>query len=244
MKYGILGDIHSNLGALQAVLDECERQGVDRLLSVGDVVGYGAAPRECLSLLAEVGAQVVKGNHDAACVGEIDLLSFNPYAREAALWTAEQLTAQERCTLAELPLTIDVEHCSVAHGTYHEPERFDYVQTTNDAEASLDTQPRLVCFVGHTHVPVTLLRSRDDPYRTAYTHETEVELNDVTRALINVGSVGQPRDENALAALGIFDSDANLYRLIRVEYDVEREAKRIRDAGLPHVLADRLHLGV
>jgi len=244
MKYGILGDIHSNLEALQVVLDECRRQGVDRVLSVGDVVGYGAAPRECLALLIENDVQIVKGNHDAACTGEIDLMYFNPYAREAVLWTTGQLTAQELKRLAALPLTIDLEHCSVAHGTYHEPERFDYVQTTEDANSSLDHQPRLVCFVGHTHVPVTLLRMKDDPYRTAYTHEDEVDLNDMTRALVNVGSVGQPRDENPLAALGIYDSETNLYRLRRLEYDVERESKRIREAGLPHVLADRLHLGV
>lgn len=244
MKYGILGDIHSNLEALQAVLDECRRQGVDRVLSVGDVVGYGAAPRECLALLLEADVQIVKGNHDAACTGELDLLYFNPYAREAVLWTTGQLTSQELKRLSDLPLTIDLEHCSVAHGTYHEPERFDYVQSTDDANSSLDHQPRLVCFVGHTHVPVTLLRTNDDPYRTGYTLESEVEFRDVSRALVNVGSVGQPCDENPLAALGIYDTDANLYRLHRLTYDVEREAKRIRDAGLPHVLADRLHLGV
>ena len=244
MKYGILGDIHANLEALQAVLDESERQGVDRLLSVGDVVGYGAAPRECLALLNEVKALIVKGNHDAACVGEIDLLTFNPFAREAALWTAAQMDASELKQLAALPLIVDLEHCSVAHGTYHEPERFDYVQTTRDADSSLNAQPKLVCFVGHTHVPVTLLRMKDDPFRTAYTHEKVIELQDVTCALINVGSVGQPRDENPLAALGIFDSDKSIFSLVRVQYDVEREAKRIRDAGLPHVLADRLHLGV
>lgn len=244
MKYGILGDIHANLEALQTVLGECRRLGVDRVLSVGDVVGYGAAPRECLALLTELDVQIVKGNHDAACTGELDLLYFNPYAREAVLWTTGQLTAQELKRLADLPLTIDLEHCSVAHGTYHQPERFDYVQTTEDGNASLDLQPRLVCFVGHTHVPVTLLRTKDDPYRTGYTLEDEVDLNELTRALVNVGSVGQPRDENPHAALGVYDSDSNVYRLHRFEYDVEREAKRIRDAGLPHVLADRLHLGV
>lgn len=244
MKYGILGDIHSNLSALEAVLDECRRQGVERILSVGDVVGYGAAPRDCLALLQEHDVAIVKGNHDAACVGEADLVCFNPYARAAVLWTIEQLTRDELKRLAALPMTLDLDHCSVAHGTYHEPERYDYVQTTGDADPSLDHQPRAVCFVGHTHVPVTLLRTRDDPDRTAYTMEDVVELGEATRALVNVGSVGQPRDENPLAALGVFDSATNVYALHRVAYDVERESKRIREAGLPHVLADRLHLGV
>ncbi len=244
MKYGILGDIHGNITALRAVLERFRGHHVDRILSVGDVVGYGAAPRECIALLREIGAKVVKGNHDAACVNEIDLAYFNAYARTAVTWTRTQLSREESTWLARLPYTLDFEDCSVAHGTYHKPELFDYVQGPSDADPSLDRLQTPVCFVGHTHVPVALLRLEDDPLRTAYSHETEIDLSDARRALINVGSVGQPRDEDARAAYAIFDSEAQKVSIERVRYDVDLEARRIRAAGLPAVLAERLFLGV
>lgn len=244
MKYGILGDIHANLSALQTVLRCFEHEGVERILSVGDIVGYGAAPRECIDIVRSVKAIVVKGNHDSACVGEIDLRYFNNYAREAMRWT-QGVVDEERCRwLAALPYTVDLEHCSMGHGTYYHPELFDYVQGTTDADPSLDVLPTPVCFVGHTHVPVTCLRLREDPSRTYYTTDSEIDLSESLRALVNVGSVGQPRDEDPRAAFAVFDSTASSVRIVRVDYDIEREAQRIRAAGLPPVLADRLHLGV
>lgn len=244
MKYGILGDIHSNLSALEAVLECFDREGVDRVVSVGDVVGYGAAPRECIEIVRARNTTVVKGNHDAACVGEIDTVYFNSYAQAAVEWTRNVLTDEELEWLANLPLTTDLDHCTVAHGTLHKPELFDYIQSTTDADPSLDEMVLPVCFVGHTHVPVSLVRLKDDPDRTAYTFDTMVDLTETTKALINVGSVGQPRDEEPRAAYAIFDASARTVHIKRTEYDIEAEAKRIRDAGLPPMLADRLYLGV
>lgn len=244
MKYGILGDIHSNLSALRAVLERFRAHRVERVLSVGDVVGYGAAPSECIALLREVGARVVKGNHDAACVNEMDLAYFNTYARTAVAWTRAQLSRDECAWLARLPLTLDLEDCSVAHGTYHRPERYDYVQGESDAEASLDRLPTPVCFVGHSHVPISLVRLEDDPLRTARAEGSDIDLSDVHRALINVGSVGQPRDDDPRAAYAIFDPDEQRVVIERVRYDIDVEARRIRAAGLPPVLADRLFHGV
>ena len=244
MRYGVLGDIHSNLSALEAVLECFRAEGVERVLSVGDVVGYGAAPRECIELVRSADTRVVKGNHDAACVGELDLLTFNSYAREAVLWTRAKLSAEDKAWLAALPLVAHEDHCTVAHGTLAHPERFGYIQTTTDADPSLDAMELPVCFVGHSHVPVTLLRMGDDPLRTAYTLDVEVDLSETVRALVNVGSVGQPRDEDPRAAYAIYDSQRASVCIRRVEYDIEREARRIREAGLPGVLADRLFLGV
>ncbi len=244
MKYGILGDIHGNLSALETVLEQFRLQAVDQVLSVGDIVGYGAAPRECIQLVRDAGAAVVMGNHDAAAIDRLDLVYFNNYAKAAVHWTRTVLQADDRSWLAALPLTLHLEHCSVAHGTLHRPEFFDYIQSPTDADPSLDIMPLPVCFVGHTHVPVTLLRLRDDPTRTAYTVEYEVDLDEACRSLVNVGSVGQPRDEDPRAAYAIFDSDRAKVWIHRIEYDVEREAARIRAAGLPSVLADRLFLGV
>jgi len=244
VKYGILGDIHSNISALRAVLERFQAHRVERVLSVGDVVGYGAAPSECIALLREVGARVVKGNHDAACVNEMDLAYFNTYARTAVAWTRAQLSRDECAWLARLPLTLDLEDCSVAHGTYHRPERYDYVQGESDAEASLDRLPTPVCFVGHSHVPISLVRLEDDPLRTARAEGSDIDLSDVHRALINVGSVGQPRDDDPRAAYAIFDPDEQRVVIERVRYDIDVEARRIRAAGLPPVLADRLFHGV
>jgi predicted phosphodiesterase len=244
MKYGILGDIHSNLSALQAVLERFQEESVDRVISVGDVVGYGAAPRECIELVRSVDAIVVKGNHDAACVGEIDIRYFNNYARDAVRWTQTVLKKTEREWLSALPFTTDLEHCCVGHGTYHRPELFDYIQGPSDADPSLDAMVLPVCFVGHTHVPVSLMRLKDDPLRTAYTVDCEIDLAESLRVLVNVGSVGQPRDENSQAAYAIFDTEKERVWIHRTVYDIDREAHRIRSAGLPAVLADRLFLGV
>jgi predicted phosphodiesterase len=244
MRYGILGDIHGNLAALETVLDCLSRESIDQMISVGDIVGYGAAPRACIALVREAGAAVVMGNHDAACIGRLDMMYFNAYAREAALWTQGVLTAEDRTWLGSLPFARHLDHCSVAHGTLHRPELFDYIQSPQDADPSLEIMPLPVCFVGHTHVPVTLLRLKDDPHRTAYTIDAEVDLREAHRALVNVGSVGQPRDEDRRTAYAVYDSDEERVWIKRVDYDIDLEASRIRNAGLPSMLADRLYLGV
>ena len=244
MKYGILGDIHGNLSALAAVLACMEEAGVETVISVGDVVGYGAAPRECIALLRERDAVVVKGNHDAACIGELDDSNFNPYARAAVAWTRTELSDDDLRWLTELPLTATLEHCQVAHGTLHRPELYDYVLSITDADPSLDVMERPVCFVGHSHIPLTVMRFADSPERSAYTFDTEIDLSSTTRALINVGSVGQPRDENPDAAYGVFDTEEGKVWVKRIDYDIEAEAARIQSAGLPAVLYERLRLGV
>jgi diadenosine tetraphosphatase ApaH/serine/threonine PP2A family protein phosphatase len=244
MKYGILGDIHANLLALQAVLREMDLEGVECLISTGDVVGYGAAPAECIQILQERGAVAVKGNHDAACSGELDDIAFNPYARAAIAWTRSVLAPDALEFLRGLPPVKTLEHCQVAHGTLCRPLLFDYILSCTDADPSLDIQDRPVCFVGHSHVPLTVLRLVDAPSRSAYTLDSEIDLAGVHKALINVGSVGQPRDEDPRAAFVVFDSDARMAWLRRCSYDIEAEAERIRSAGLPPVLADRLALGV
>ncbi len=244
MRYAILGDIHSNLTALEAVLKEVDTLAVDQILSVGDVVGYGAAAREVLDILRDRKIPAVKGNHDAAVVGELDTTFFNPLAKHAVDWTRAELTERDLDWLAALPMLLHTEHCAVGHGTYSKPERFDYIQSTEDADPSLNEQPRMACFVGHTHVPVTILRLKEDPTRTFYTMDPEVDLSMAERALINVGSVGQPRDEDPRAAVGIYDSDKEQFEIRRVIYDVDIEAKRIRATGLPDMLAQRLHLGI
>jgi diadenosine tetraphosphatase ApaH/serine/threonine PP2A family protein phosphatase len=221
-----------------------DEAGVDTLISVGDVVGYGAAPSECIALLRERRAVVVKGNHDAACVNELDERTFNPHARAAVSWTRSVLSADEKRWLSELPLVATLQHCQVAHGTLHRPELFDYILSLSDADPSLDEMTRPVCFVGHSHIPLTVMRFEDEPERTAYTYDSTVDLSETVKALINVGSVGQPRDENPHTAYALFDAQRRSASVLRVPYDVETEIARISRAGLPRVLGERLRLGV
>lgn len=244
MKYGVLGDIHANLSALETVFADLDRVGVDRVLSVGDVVGYGAAPAACIDLLRERDVRTVKGNHDAAVVRELDDRYFNNYAREAVRWTQANLDRERQGWLAELPLTLEFEHCHLAHGTLYRPELFDYILSTTDADPSLDVMTRPMCFVGHSHVPIALLRLAEDPGRTAWSTDAQLDLADTIACLLNVGSVGQPRDENPKTGYAVYDAEANRAWLTRLPYDIELEANRIRHAGLPDVLAERLKLGV
>ena len=244
MKYGVLGDIHSNLSALQSVLEAMDRDGVEQILSVGDVVGYGAAPSECIRIVRERQVTVVLGNHDAAVSEILDDMHFNPYARAAVAWTRATLEATELDWLRSLALVATLEHCQVAHGTLARPELFNYTLSLTDAEPSLDALERPVCFVGHSHIPLTVMRFTDNPHRSAYTYDPEIDLSDTTSALLNVGSVGQPRDDNPMAAYLVYDTTEACASLRRVEYDIEREVARIEAAGLPDVLGQRLRLGV
>lgn len=244
MRYAILGDIHSNETALQAVLKHIDRENVDVLVSVGDVVGYGPSPGACISLLRERDAVVVKGNHDSACVGELSIQHFNNYARKAVIWTKGVLTKDECKWLSALPLSVELNDCEVSHGSLFQPELFNYTQSISDADLSLETMKTPVCFVGHTHVPVTLWRPATNGGTTEFNFEVVIALGEASKSLVNVGSVGQPRDEDPRAAYALFDSKQQTVELRRVQYDIDLEAAMFRDAGLPDVLAERLYLGV
>lgn len=244
MRYAILGDIHSNLTALQAVMEAIRVDGVDQILSVGDVVGYGAAPSECIQILRENSVVAVMGNHDAAVVGELETIFFNQHARAAVEWTRTAISGEEMAWLTCMPLTWQDDFITLAHGSYEKPELFQYVQTPTDADASLELLERPVCFIGHTHVPVSMLRLADDPLRTGYTLDAELDLGDSIVALINAGSVGQPRDDNPQTGYVIYDSDTRVVTFRRLDYDIAIEVERIRAVGLPSVLAERLYLGV
>ncbi len=244
MKYGVLGDIHGNLSALELAVRRLKCLGAESFISVGDVVGYGAAPRECIALLREIGAHVVQGNHDAAVAGKLELTYFNSYAKDAVLWTRQQMSREELNWICGLPLVLELQHCAVAHGALHRPERFDYILGVGDAEASLDELRLPVCFVGHSHVPITILRHTEAPNQTSHSPDLTLDLADCCGALVNVGSVGQPRDEDPRTAFALFDAESGIVEILREEYDIEREATRIRRAGLPSMLADRLYLGI
>ena len=245
MKIGILGDIHANIEALDAVLATFVREGVERILSVGDLVGYGADPSAVIARLKEVGASIVLGNHDAAAAGIlVDLAYFNTFARDAALWTRRTLSDSEREYLRALPLVYRDRDFVVVHGSLDRPQEFNYIQTARDAERSIMSLDARVCFVGHSHVAASFFANSNDPRRIEYSFDEEVDLSSFDRALINVGSVGQPRDEDPRSVAAIYDDGARRLTLRRVAYDIDRAAGKILAAGLPRVLGERLRFGV
>jgi diadenosine tetraphosphatase ApaH/serine/threonine PP2A family protein phosphatase len=252
--FAIVSDIHGNLEAFTSVLAEIERRGIQHIVCLGDIVGYGPNPMECMDLVIQRCRAALMGNHDFAVFYEP--YNFNSGAEQACFWTRSQFEndpdvarrASRWKYLGNLPVRIRTSDFVAVHASPRRPVNEyifpDDIYTNPGKFVSIFERFERLCFVGHTHVPVTLMRLRDDPLRTAYTVDTEIDLSETRRALINVGSVGQPRDEDPRAAYAIYDSTADRAWIRRVEYDIEREAHRIRSAGLPSVLAERLFLGV
>ena len=242
MRYALLGDIHGNTEALSVVLSAIRESQVDKIICLGDVVGYGAEPVACLTMIRDLKCDVIAGNHDWAAVGKLSIDCFNAYAKAAALWTREQLSQEQKDWLANLPLVLTYDHCAVAHGTFHQPEAFNYIQTVFDAEQSFEALRRLgasLGFLGHSHVPVGFFDT--DPI--TYTLENGIPIDAETSTIVNAGSVGQPRDENNKASWALFDSDKREVSINRIEYDIDAAANKIRGVGLPEILAARLYQG-
>jgi len=239
MKYGILGDIHGNLEALEAVLEVFEKEGAEKYVSVGDLVGYGASPCECIRKVRQLGAVVVAGNHDFAAVDKLNIDFFNAYARESALWTRSTLSEEDKQYIKSLKLVEYCDNFTIVHSTLYSPELFEYIQTSYDAHLSFEQQTTPVSFMGHSHVPVNFFKRKN----VSFNMETEIRQDENTKIMVNVGSIGQPRDENPDAVAVLYDSDEGLIRISRIHYDVEKSARKIVAAGLPEILAERLKYG-
>jgi len=240
MKYAILGDIHSNLEALQTVLAHAKQQNCTHYVCLGDIVGYGPNPKECLDIVRSLNCPVVMGNHDEYCGTILDLTGFNPMAAEAIKWTREQLTEDDREWLRGLKYSRIVEAFTIVHATLDLPEKWAYVFDKLAAAASMNYQRTPVCFNGHTHVPVAFVRTPTGIQGGMYIR-IKVEVG--RKYFINAGSIGQPRDRNPFAAYTTYDLINNQIELHRVEYDFRITQEKIRAAGLPESLAERLEYG-
>lgn len=239
MRYAVIGDIHGNLVALEAVLAAIEDEGADALLCVGDIVGYAASPVECIELVRERADHVVAGNHDYGTVGKMTLEYFNVDARDAVEWTREQLTEDQMQYLRELPLTEACDDVLLVHSTPDHPEEFSYIQTLYDAALAFEAQEQHLAFVGHSHVPITFFDS--DPLD--YYVVNELNLPPEEKVIVNCGSVGQPRDLDPRSAYALVDTEEGRLYLRRVDYDIEKAARKILEAGLPETNAHRLYWG-
>lgn len=239
MKFAIIADIHANLEAFQVVLADIKEQKCTHYACLGDVVGYNANPKECLDIVRQMNIPCVKGNHDEYCSSEEALDGFNPAAAEAVNWTRTQLSVEDRQWLRDLKYMRMVTNFTLVHATLDGPQRWGYVFDKLAAAASFTYQNTSVCFFGHTHVPVAFIR--DSMVRGGTYSKFKVEAG--KKYFVNVGAVGQPRDNNPKAAYVVYDMDEGTIELRRLDYDIATAQKKILDAGLPPRLAERLAFG-
>jgi diadenosine tetraphosphatase ApaH/serine/threonine PP2A family protein phosphatase len=240
MKLALLSDVHGNLEALEAVLADVASCEVGAIACLGDFVGYGASPNECVERLVPRIEVAILGNHDAAAIGRMRLGGFHSDAATTARWTAERLTPANREWLGSLPYTQAWRDHRLAHGTPSEPEEWHYVLSVADATYEFGCFRERLGFIGHSHVSGTF---ETDGARVSYARDGAVRFKAGRRYLVNVGSVGQPRDGDPRAGWMLLDEDADAIQHRRVAYDIEAAAARIRDAGLPQFLAERLKWG-
>jgi predicted phosphodiesterase len=239
MRLAVLSDIHANLAALDAVCDDLG--AFDELWVLGDIVGYGPQPNEVIRRLQELGARAVTGNHDGAAIGTVDASWFNPDAQAAVAWTATVLDDNSRAYLAALPEVRRDGELTAVHGSPREPI-WEYITDAAIAAANLSAFDTRQCLYGHTHLPVI--------YRADGAHITVVPATpssaiklDARRALINPGSVGQPRDGNPEASYLVLDPDAGSAEFHRVRYDIALTQRLMREVSLPRWLVERLSIG-
>ena len=243
MRYALLSDIHSNLEALTATLEELKLLSIDQIISMGDLVGYNANPNECLDIIKENNILSVMGNHDSRAVGMVSAHNFNSVAKKAIKWTASTLTEENSLYLKYLPYTLDLDNIKVCHGWLNSFDK--YILDTLDAKENFDLSgdDKKVTLFGHTHLPCVYVSSSNG---VEFIEKSEVDIIEGSKYLINPGSVGQPRDGDSrasFAVLEINDHGIGKVEFKRVRYDIDLTAEKIKKAGLPEALAKRLVIG-
>jgi diadenosine tetraphosphatase ApaH/serine/threonine PP2A family protein phosphatase len=241
MRWAIISDIHANLQALEAVLLKADSVGWDRMICLGDIVGYGAEPNECVEQVSARCEATIMGNHDAAVLGVADTSRFSVPAREATQWTAEQLSDDSRRYLRDLPYSAEFDSFEIVHSTPEDPPAWHYLMTEFDAAALYDSFEKDLLFFGHTHVACVFQHLENGAVSQHEPHS--FFLAPGSRYIVNAGSVGQPRDGDPRASFALLDTDAQRVEFFREEYDIEQAQRRIIDAGLPRILATRLSHG-
>lgn len=240
-RVGILSDIHGNHHALMAVLESMDKLGLDRVFCLGDVVGYGARPNECIRLLRERGIPTLAGNHDHAAVGMIDITFFNDIAKKAVHWTRDRLEPEHAEWLKNLPyVQVLPPDFYFVHASPVDPPAWNYVLTFGEARHCFEVVSERFCFIGHSHQPAIVEKNgRDLSCPEGYS----IPIRPECRYLINVGSVGQPRDRDPKACYVHVDLDDMQVHFVRVAYDIEGAQQAILDEELPQELAERLGHG-
>lgn len=241
MRYALISDIHGNLEALQAVLDALSKEKVGGYLCIGDVVGYGADPKECIRLVRSLDPEaLIAGNHEWGVLGLLSIEYFNEYAAEAILWTKGVLNKDELDYLRSFKLVHEENPLTLVHGTLEEPAEFYYLFGADEASITMNLMKTPVCFVGHTHV-AGIFYLHDDEVQ--YTQNPARKIHPDKRYVVNPGSIGQPRDRDPRASFAVYDTESGSLDIKRVPYDIKLAQSKILKAGLPPVLAHRLAEG-
>ena len=243
MRRAIIADIHANLAAFTAVLEDIEhRGGVAEVWCLGDIVGYGPDPHQCLELLRQSNHVCVAGNHDWAATGKIDTSAFNPDAAAACHWTAQQLSPEDIQYLESLPLTIEKDDFTLVHGSPREPI-WEYLVSTSLATANLSFFKSQFCLVGHSHIPLVFKFQDSACSFSPFPPDIGLVLG-TGRFIINPGGVGQPRDSDPRASYALYDSKTRLVKPYRIPYDISDTQDKMMRANLPVRLVTRLTYGV
>lgn len=242
MKYGIFSDVHSNLEAMTVVAQAMKTDGAEDYLCLGDFVGYYSNPDEVIEIIAGLKCwKMVMGNHDSALLGRTSLSKFSPPAAQAINWTQTHIKPQSRKFLEDLRMREEIGEIQLVHSSPFQSEEWHYLTSQEDLERNFRYFQGLICFFGHVHKPFIAEQKMDGSVRIL--QEQECRLQKDCRYLVNVGSVGQPRDNNPKTCYVMYDSTAKKLSIRRLDYDFETTAKKTLEAGLPDYLAQRLKTG-
>jgi len=242
MKIAIISDVHSNLEALSEALSIIKENNVNAIFSCGDIVGYGPDPEECVNLFVNLGISSVKGNHDAGVSGDSIIFEFNSYAKQAIMYTKRVMSFASLNFLKSLPYRIVKENFTIFHGSLLPNHPFKYIVSSDDVIESFLELETPIGFYGHTHVPCVCELDKNGALKI-YDANNKIYLNKESKYLINVGSVGQPRDGNPQGSFVIFDLDEYSVSFVRFNYDIEKVYDKIIKRGLPSYLGERLFMG-
>lgn len=241
MKAAIISDIHSNLEALLVVLKDIKKRRLKSIFCLGDLIGYGANPNECIDICMKESKVVVAGNHDWAAIDKTDVTTFNPVAAEAIRWTKENMKKEGGSKLKGLELRHTVGDLHLVHATPAEPEKWRYLFSLEEYEKEFSAFEEQICFIGHSHIPAAIYR--DDNGYCDLVRDNPFPIVAKRRYIVNVGSVGQPRDLDPRASYVIYDGNNNSIEIVRLDYNIPLAQQKIVMGGLPDVLADRLLAG-
>ncbi|MBC8160584.1 MAG: metallophosphoesterase family protein [Roseiflexaceae bacterium] len=244
MRIAIVSDIHSNVVALETVLNTIGT--VDQLWNLGDTIGYGPRPNQCMATMRDQATAMIAGNHDLACIERVDLSDFNADARAANIWNGQQLEPAHRAALETMPPIHAVdERFLLVHGSPREPV-WEYMLSRDQARDNFELFEQQVCFLGHSHVPLIFRRQKNGTCLnpTIPAAGDTLQLEPGVRYFINPGSVGQPRSQDPRAAYAILDTDTSTVRFMRIEYDIAKTQRQMREANLPTALVRRLEYGM
>ncbi len=241
MRYGFFSDVHSNLEALKVVVTDFRKEKLDQVFFLGDAVGYGPDPNECTSTIDQVAQVKLMGNHDYAALGLIETNLFNEYAQKSMEWTTSVLTEKSLKTLSRFAMDHRFDQSYLVHSTPKEPQEWNYIFDLDDAEENFNFFNKQICMIGHSHFPA-IIKKYDD--RHCFLHqETQTKVEKGFKYIINIGSVGQPRDGSNLACYLVYDTKKQIATLKRLPYDFKKTQAKMEKRGLPRFLIDRLAVG-